>query len=97
MEENGVEGAVHRCQRMAVGDKGGMDAGVDHIAVALGDGKLPTGKDTDNLFALNDDFTISYTGIAAHMMFGSRMKNVYWVDYGKYVSGERDFRVKKEN
>ena len=55
------------------------------------------GKDTDNLFALNDDFTISYTGIAAHMMFGSQMENVYWVDYGKYMSGERDFRVKKEN
>ena len=72
-------------------------ADAEREGFVFGDGKLPTSKDTDNLFALNDDFTISYTGIAAHMMFGSRMENVYWVDYGKYVSGERDFRVKKEN
>ena len=83
------------CRSTAIAKRFLVDA--EREGFVFGDGKLPTRKDTDNLFALNDDFTISYTGIAAHMMFGSQMENVYWVDYGKYVSGERDFRVKKEN
>ena len=82
------------CRSTAIAKRFLADA--EREGFVFGDGKLPTGKDTDNLFALNDDFTISYTGIAAHMVFGSRMENVYWVDYGKYVSGESDFRVKKE-
>ena len=83
------------CRSTAIAKRFLADA--EREGFIFGDGKLPTSKDTDNLFALNDDFTICYTGIATHMMFGSRMENVYWVDYGKYVSGERDFRVKKEN
>ena len=81
------------CRSTAIAKRFLVDA--EREGLVFGDGKLPTRKDTDNLFALNDDFTISYTGIAAHMMFGSQMENVYWVDYGKYMREERDFRVKK--
>ena len=64
----------------------------------FGDGTAPTSKETSNIFALNDDFTISYTGIVAHMMFGCDSGNVQWIDYGKYVNGEKDFQeVGKRN
>lgn len=54
------------------------------------DGTAPTNKDTSNLYALNDDFTISYAGLVAHMMLGRKdVGNVVWVDYGRYVSGEK--------
>ncbi|MBQ8052489.1 MAG: hypothetical protein IJ198_01600 [Lachnospiraceae bacterium] len=53
------------------------------------DGVAPTNKDTTNLYALNDDFTICYAGLVAHMMLGRKdVGNVIWVDYGRYVSGE---------
>ena len=55
------------------------------------DGAAPTSKETSDIFALNDDFTISYTGIVAHMMFGCDRGNVQWIDYGKYVNGEKNF------
>lgn len=58
----------------------------------FGDGAAPTSKETSDIFALNDDFTISYTGIVAHMMFGCDRGNVHWIDYGKYVSGEKEFQ-----
>ena len=82
------------CRSTAIAKRFLADA--EREGFTFGDGKLPTSKDTSNLFALNDDYTINYTGIAAHMMFGSRMENVCWVDYEKYVSGERDFRVRKK-
>lgn len=64
----------------------------------FGDGAAPTSKETSNIFALNKDFTISYTGIVAHMMFGCDSGNVQWIDYGKYVNGEMDFQeVGKRN
>ena len=60
-------------------------------------GAAPTSKETSDIFALNDDFTVSYTGIVAHMMFGCDRGNVQWVDYGKYVNeyvnGEKDFFI----
>ena len=34
------------------------------------DGISPTNKDTTNLYALNNDFTISYTGLVAHIDAG---------------------------
>ena len=60
------------------------------------DGAAPTGKEAVNLYALNDDFTMSYTGLVAHMMLGHKdVGNVMWVDYGKYVSGEKSWLVKE--
>ena len=54
------------------------------------DGTAPTNKDTSNLYALNDDFTICYAGLVAHMMLGRKdVGNVVWVDYRRYVSGEK--------
>ena len=58
------------------------------------DGTVPTSKDAVNLYALNGDFTMSYTGLVAHMMLGSKdVGNVMWVDYGKYMSGEKSWMV----
>lgn len=54
------------------------------------DGISPTNKDTTNLYALNNNFTICYAGLVAHMMLGRKdVGNVVWVDYGRYVSGEK--------
>ena len=54
------------------------------------DGIAPTNKDTTNLYALNNDFTICYAGLVAHMMLGRKdVGNVVWVDYGRYISGEK--------
>ena len=60
------------------------------------DGKAPTAKETSDIFALMDDFTICYTGIVAHMHFGNENAgNVRWIDYGKYVCGEKDFQAQR--
>ena len=59
------------------------------------DGTVPTGKEAVNLYALNDDFTISYTGLVAHMMLGRKdVGNVVQVDYERYVSGEKTWMVR---
>lgn len=61
------------------------------------DNVKPTKKDPDDIYALNSDFTISYTGYAAHMMFGGGGDHVVWIDYGKYICGEKDFQTVERN
>lgn len=84
------------CRSTAVAKRFLEDA--EKEGFVFGDGTAPTSKETSDIFALNDDFTISYTGIVAHMMFGCDRGNVQWIDYGKYVNGEKDFQgVGKRN
>ncbi len=78
------------CRSTAVAKRFLDDAEKEGFVFA--DGTAPTSKETSDIFALNDDFTISYTGIVAHMMFGCDRGNVQWIDYGKYVNGEKDFQ-----
>ena len=59
---------------------------------AFGDGIRPTEKETSDLFAVHQDYTVSYTGWAGHMLFKNPgCGNVVRVDYGKYISGVKDF------
>ena len=58
----------------------------------FGDGTAPTQKDADDIFALYEDFTISYTGWAGHMLFRNPGSgNVVRIDYGKYLSGADEY------
>ena len=59
------------CRSTAIAKRFLADA--EREGFVFGDGKLPTGKDTDNLFALKDDFTICYTGIATHMIVNDQL------------------------
>ena len=76
-----------------------MDAEAEGFT--FGDGIKPTEKETSDIFALCDDWTISYTGFAAHMMFRSQdslaKKSPARIDYGKYLSGAKakDYRITK--
>ena len=56
---------------------------------------LPTQKEYSDIYAINDDLTISYTGWAGHVLFhnGDRAKNVVRIDYGKYVGGLEDYII----
>lgn len=61
----------------------------------FGDGVKPTHRDTSDIFALNRDWTINYVGWAGHMAFYHSQtvsgQPLIRVDYGKYLSGCRDF------
>ena len=61
----------------------------------FGDGVLPTKREADDIFAINPDFTISYTGWVGHVMFKNSRTgfagNIVRIDYGKYLSGARDY------
>lgn len=62
---------------------------------AFGDGVLPTEREPDDLFAIKEDFTISYTGWAGHVMLKNAHSeasgNIVRIDYGKYISGSGDY------
>ena len=102
MRTHGITGVLQRikhkdqprhifiyCRSRAIAKRFLMDA--EKEGFLFGDGAAPTSKETSDIFALNDDLTICYTGVVAHMAFGMKARNVIWVDYGKYVRGERDF------
>ena len=57
----------------------------------FGDGMMPTAKKYDDIYALNDDLTISYTGWAGHMLLKQGKGNVVKIDYGKYIAGAADY------
>lgn len=61
----------------------------------FGDGVKPTHRDTSDIFALNRDWTINYVGWAGHMAFHYSQtvsgQPLIRVDYGKFLSGCRDF------
>ena len=63
----------------------------------FGDGVLPTERETDDIFAINPDLTISYTGWAGHVLFRNNRTgfagNIVRIDYGKYLCGARDYLI----
>ena len=62
-------------------------------------GEPPEGKEPSDLFALGHDLSVSYLGYAGHLAF--RIKRwrtpvpVTYVDYGKYVTGQRRYVIKR--
>ncbi len=67
-----------------------MDA--EKAGFTFGDGIRPTEKETSDLFSIHPDLTLSYTGKAGHMLFKTPgCGNVVRIDYGKYISGAKDF------
>ncbi len=54
---------------------------------------LPTEKEIDSIFEINPDFTVSKIGWAGHILFhnGRNVKEVVRVDYGKYLSGSKNY------
>ena len=57
----------------------------------FGDGMLPTEKDVSDIYAIYPDYTISYTGWAGYILFKNGKGNVVRIDYGKYISGAKDW------
>lgn len=61
------------------------------------DGAEPTAKDYSDIYAVNEDLTISFTGWAAHALFKNGGGNVVRIDYGKYLSGADDYCIAAGN
>lgn len=59
---------------------------------AFGDGMKPTDKDPDDIYAIKNDFTINYTGFWPHAALGHLGGNIVWIEYEKYLSGDKDFQ-----
>ena len=58
----------------------------------FGDKVPPTQKETSDLFAIKEDFSVSCTGWAGHVLFRNlSMGNVVRIDYGKYICGARKY------
>lgn len=57
------------------------------------DGIEPTKKDLNDIYAINEDFTISFTGWAGHVLFKNGGGNAVRIDYGKYLSGADDYCI----
>ena len=57
----------------------------------FGDGVLPTEKEYDDIYVINPDLTISYTGWTGHILFKQGKGNVVKIDYGKYIAGVTDY------
>ena len=64
----------------------------------FGDGVKPAERERDDIFALNNDWTINYVGFVGHMAFANANnvinKKLIRVDYGKYLSGNKDYIIK---
>ena len=63
------------------------------------DGSKPTGSPYNDLFAVHHDFTIAHHGFVGHMAL--RAKGIstafptIWIDYAKYLAGERRYVIKR--
>ena len=75
------------CRSRAIAERFLRDA--EEEGFMFGDGKKPTEMNADDIFALNDDFTMSYTGFAPHAMFGGGGSHVIWIDYENISAGQR--------
>ena len=61
----------------------------------FGDGEKPTARPGNNLYVVNRDWTISHVGWAGHMAFQSAKR--IGVDYERYLLGEENFVINKNN
>ena len=63
----------------------------------FGDGVKPTERESDDLYALNSDWTINYVGYIGHMAFRSvtqiGSQPLIRIDYGKYISGSENYLI----
>lgn len=63
----------------------------------FGDGKKPTKKKWDDIYALNKDFTINYVGYIGHIAFHHtevpNNYNLIRVDYTAYLSGAEKYII----
>ncbi len=50
-------------------------------------------NETDTVFTIHPDLTINNVGWAGHILFhnGKKAREVLRIDYGKYLSGARDY------
>ena len=63
----------------------------------FGDGKKPTKRKWDDIYALNKDFTINYVGYIGHIAFHHpevpNNYNLIRVDYTAYLSGAEKYII----
>ena len=65
----------------------------------FGNGKKPTKRKWDDIYALNKDFTINYVGYIGHIAFHHpevpNNYNLIRVDYAAYLSGAENYIMEK--
>ena len=63
------------------------------------DGSRPTTSSYNDLFALHHDFTIAHHGFAGHIALRAKAISTtvptVWIDYAKYLAGERRYVIKR--
>ena len=69
---------------------------VGNEGFTFGDGVKPTEKHSSDVFAVNDNKTISYVGIVGRTAIGSKVnetggKEIVKVDFERYISGDDDY------
>ena len=62
-------------------------------------GEDPERKEPSDLFTLGEDLSISYPGYAGHLAFRTKGWRspvpVTYIDYGKYVTGQKRYVIKR--
>ena len=65
----------------------------------FGDGKKPTKRKWDDIYALNKDFTLNFVGYIGHIAFHHpevpNDYNLIRVDYAAYLSGAENYIMEK--
>ena len=65
----------------------------------FGDGKKPTKRKWDDIYALNKDFTINYVGYIGHIAFHHPNffdnDKLIRIDYSAYLSGAENYIIEK--
>ncbi|MGN0527249.1 MAG: hypothetical protein ACI4IF_07410 [Acutalibacteraceae bacterium] len=63
----------------------------------FGDGKKPTKRKRDDIYALNKNFTINYVGYIGHIAFHHpncfESDNLIRIDYSAYLSGAEKYII----
>lgn len=65
----------------------------------FGDGVKPTCRQTDDIFAINEDMTINFVGYNGHLTFRIAKRigdeNLLKVDYSRYINGKDNYYVQQ--
>jgi len=56
--------------------------------------KMPK-KLLDNIVAMNNDMTFNYIGWAGHMRFACAGKDIYRIDFARYINGAENYCYQK--